>query len=72
MNIRQLPIMQELDEEPTEEELRKAKAGKASGEDSIPGGGIKAGKEELIEDLHECAACAGRRVLYHKTCAAAR
>ena len=55
--ICQLPVMQELDEKPTEEELRKAidclSTGKAPGEDGIPGEVIKAGKEELIEDLHE-------------------
>ena len=55
--ICQLPVMQELDEKPTEEELRKAidclSTGKAPGEDGIPGEVIKAGKEELIEDLNE-------------------
>ena len=52
--IWQLPVMPELDQAPTKEELRKAidclSAGKAPGEDGIPGEVIKAG-EELIDDL---------------------
>ena len=55
--ISQLPITEELEEEPTEEELRKAinclSAGKATGEVEIPSEVVKHGKEVLINDLHE-------------------
>ena len=53
--ICQLLVMQELDEQHTEEELRKAIdcLSKVPREDGIPGEVIKAGKEELTEDLHE-------------------
>ena len=55
--IDQLPVMEELDEEPTVEELSKAMdalaTGKAPGEDGIPAEVIKSGKDALIGDLHE-------------------
>ena len=55
--ISQLPVMDELDDEPTEEELRKAidclSAGKAPGEDGIPLEVVKQGQEVLINNLHE-------------------
>lgn len=53
----QLPVLDKVDKERTVEELSKAidclATGKAPSEDSIPLDVIKAGKEELIEALHE-------------------
>ena len=55
--ISQLPVMEELDEEPMEEEMRKpidcVSAGKAPGEDRVPHEVVKQGKKVLINDLHE-------------------
>ena len=55
--ITQLPVMDELDVEPTEEELRTAidclSAGTAPGEDGIPPEVVKHGQAVLINDLHE-------------------
>jgi len=55
--IEELPILEELDSEPTMEELSKAidalACGKAPGEDSIPPEIIKCGKPALLGPLHE-------------------
>ena len=55
--IEDLPVLEELDTEPTLDELNKAidalSCGKAPGEDCIPPEIIKAGKPALIKPLHE-------------------
>ena len=52
-----LPVMDELDAEPTMKELDKAidalSKGKAHGSDGIPPEVIKSGKSVLLEPLHE-------------------
>ena len=52
-----LPVMEELDMEPTVEELNRAidalPSGKAPGADGIPPEVIKAGKPVLLHPLHE-------------------
>ncbi len=55
--IPDLPVLDELDAEPTEEELSKAidclSTGKAPGEEGIPPEIMKSGKDTLLQDLHE-------------------
>ncbi|XP_068707859.1 uncharacterized protein [Montipora foliosa] len=55
--IEDLPVLQELDAEPTTEEISKASdslaSGKAPGEDGIPPEIIKCGKSALLQPLHE-------------------
>ena len=55
--IEELPVLDELDAEPTEEELSKAidclSTGKAPGEDGIPAEVIKRGKDALLGGLLE-------------------
>ncbi len=52
-----LPVLDELDTEPTEEHLGKAmdclSTGKAPDEDVIPPEIMKSGKDALLQDLHE-------------------
>ena len=56
-SIEDLHVLEELDSEPTLEELSKAMdavaSGKAPGEDSIPAQIIKCGKPALLEPLHQ-------------------
>lgn len=56
-NIDDLPVIAELDAEPTVEELSKAidsmPSGKAPGEDNIPAEVIKCGKPVLLKPLHD-------------------
>ena len=55
--IEDLPVLEELDANPTIEELRKAidalSSGKAPGEDGIPPEIIRCGKPALLKPLHE-------------------
>ena len=55
--IPDLPVMEELDDLPTKEELSKAidclASGKAPGSDGIPAEVLKSGKPVLIEPLHK-------------------
>ena len=56
-SIEDLPVFEELDSEPTLEELSKAMdalvSRKAPGEDSIPPEVIKCGKPALLEPIHQ-------------------
>ncbi len=55
--IPDLPVLDELDADPTEEELSKAidclSTGKAPGEEGIPPEIMQSGKDALLQDLHE-------------------
>ncbi len=64
--IPDLPVLDELDAEPIEEELSKAidclSTSKAPGEDGIPSEIMKNGKGALLHDLHELeGGCGAKR-----------
>ena len=68
-SIENLSVVEELDSEPTLEDLSKAidalASGKVPGADGIPPGVIKCGKPTLVEPLHEllCLCCREGKVL---------
>ena len=71
--IPDLPVLDALDIEPTEEELSNAvdylSTGKPPGEDGIPPEIMKSGKDVLLQDLHELLCLYWRKVRCQKTCA---
>ena len=66
-----LPELEELDREPTIDELSEAldslASGKAPGKDCIPAEVLKCCKETLITELHEILCSVGVKAKYHKT-----
>ena len=65
MAMESLSVMDELDSEPTLEDINQAldqlSSGKAPGNDGIPVEVIKCAKETLLKELHEilCQCCRG-------------
>ena len=61
MAMESLPIMDELDSEPTLEDINQAldhlSSGKAPGNDGIPVEVIKCAKGTLLKELHEILSC---------------
>ena len=61
-----MPLMEELDAIPTQEELSKAidclACGKAPGNDGIPPEALKNGKTVLLQPLHELLALCWEQV----------
>ena len=71
MAMESLSIMDELDSEPTLEDINQALdqlfSGKASGKDGIPVEVIKCAKGTLLKELHKILCQCWREVRFHRT-----
>ena len=74
--VKCLPTMEELDTEPTLEELSKAidslASGKVPGSDGIPPDLLKHCKTTLLHLCMHSSVSTGKKELYHKTCGTPR